>query len=314
MTNSPSPQRGDTAVRFRRYAAAHVVLIGLCAAVAGCGVDQLEYTEFKRIDEKVTEAELEQFLRVIDSLPDKKLPKIDQVFAPLPSWSPARTLPVNDLADEEQKLLDQRWSVEAISRKLKQDRVLQRALRREQMTLEQFVGMSLTLGAALAKSMLRDQQNLDRIIASGRAEIGILRKDKRSFSKLNRETQHTILRRAGYLTRVDRARRLKEVPPENIALVRKHVEKLTTIFPGDVTTNPLDAVADLLEERGMPFEEMKPSGFDVDITWDSENAKIGVDSPDPVISEKPDPLISEKEVPEDPDPPVKPTATKPKKN
>ena len=101
---------------------------------------------------------------------------------------------------------------------------------------------------------------------------------------MKRETQQSNLRKSGYITRVDRAKRLNEVPPENVALVQKHLKKLKTVFPADLAVNPLDAVADLEKERGMPFEEMKPSGFDIDITWDSTNAEIGVDSPDPIIS------------------------------
>lgn len=280
MAAGTGPSLLKLSAAVRRRAASCALCACLCGLTAGCGVD-LDYTEFKRIDEKVTESELQQFLRVIDALPDKKLPKIEQVFAPLPSWSPSRTLPVKELANEEKKRLDQRWSVEAISRQLEEDRVLQRALRREKLTVEQFVGLALTLGAALAKSTLRDQQNLDQVIDKARRRIMQISQDERSFSKLKREAQYSILRQAGSLTRMDRAKRLNEVPPENVALVRRHMEKLKKVFPDYFTQNPLDAVADLLEERGMPFEEMKESGFDAEISWDRENAVIGTDDPDP---------------------------------
>ena len=41
-----------------------------------------------------------------------------------------------------------------------------------------------------------------------------------------------------------------------------------------------------LRERGMPFEEMEASGYDVDITWKADDAEIGIDALDPVVTEK----------------------------
>ncbi len=47
-----------------------VSLVCSLAVAAGCAGDTLDYTETKRIDEKVTETELQTFLRIIDSLPE----------------------------------------------------------------------------------------------------------------------------------------------------------------------------------------------------------------------------------------------------
>lgn len=268
-----------------RSPAVAVSALSLCAALpfllTGCGADRLEYTEVKRISEKVTETELQQFLRIIDSLPEKKLPQIPQVLAPLPSWNPSRTLPVKELVKEEQELLNQRWSVDAIAEHLKKNRTLQRAVRREKLTLKQFLGIALTLGIALSRNTLRENQNLEKIIARGDRDVRQLQQDDRSFFKLRRAGKFSILRRAGWITRMDRVRRLREVPPENLALVQRHLGKLKTVFPSYFLENPLDAVVDRLEKRGIPFEEQKSSGFDADITWDRDNAKIGTDQPDP---------------------------------
>ena len=45
------------------------VLVLLHLLLAGCADQSLEFTEVKRISEKVTEAELNTFLRVVNSLP-----------------------------------------------------------------------------------------------------------------------------------------------------------------------------------------------------------------------------------------------------
>lgn len=55
------------------------------------------------------------------------------------------------------------------------------------------------------------------------------------------------------------------MPPENITLVRKRWKNLAKIFSAPFTENPLDAVADLLEERGLPFEELFEIGTDAEI-------------------------------------------------
>jgi hypothetical protein len=243
------------------------LLILLIATLAGCGKQSLEFREVKRVHDKVTEAELKRFLRIVDSLPDKKLPDFPPVYRPLPNWAPGRTLPVNELAKEEQELLDEAWDVDALARQLKGNRTLDRAVRREQLTLEQFVGLMLAIGAARSRSMLRKDQDLDAVIKHGETVSAQLEKDTRKFANLSREARYSVLRHAGWITRVHRASLLKEVPPENIALVKANAARLDKVLPEYFRVNPLDAIADLLEEQGMPFEELPPSGRDDEITW-----------------------------------------------
>jgi len=258
------------------------LLIGLALAPLGCIGEDLEFTEVKRLDEKVTEEELATLLRILDSLPDKKLPELPPVLAPPPVWNQARTLPVHELITEEQALIDEHWSVEWLARNLKRNRPLLRALRREEMTPEQFVGLSLTVGASLARSTLRDDQDLGEISKRGKTAINRLRRTfgVRPFSSLSREASYFVLHQAVWVTRIDRANQLALVPPENIMIVREHWDELAHRFPEEFTTNPLDAVVDLLEERGMPFEEVGYS--DERIEWDPETVLVGHDKPDDV--------------------------------
>jgi hypothetical protein len=251
-----------------------------CFVAFGCGDETLDYSEVKRIKEKVTESELQSFLRIIEALPEKKLPKFPTVFAPPPDWKTSRTLPVKQLIQEEAKLIDERWNEESLARNMQRKRKLQRLLRRERMTSEQFIGLSLTIGVALSRNTLRDNQNLKAILKKGDKALEPLRHDDRPFASLTPEETHSVLQQSVWVTRIDRAERLSQVPPENIALVRKHWEKLAKIFPAPFTENPLDAVADLLEERGLPFEELFESGADAEIEWIDHQALIGHDTPD----------------------------------
>lgn len=264
-----------------------VSLLSILLCLTSCQRATIEYREVKGIHEKVTESELKQFLRIVDSLPDKKLPVLPAVLRPLPSWSSERTLPVNELVNEEKKLLDQSWDVEYLAGQLKRNRALERALNREGMTTEQFVGLTLALGSAVSRSKIREDQDLDDIVKKGRQIVTQLGKDDRTFAKLSRDASYTALRRAGWLTRMDRAKRLQEVPPENIALVKNHADALAKVLPPYFLENPLDAVTDLLEERGMPFEELPGSGVDSEITWSRDDAEIGFDEPEKVKKQNP---------------------------
>lgn len=261
----------------------------LCGQVllAGCVDESLQFTEVKRIHEKVTESELQTFLRIINSLTDKKLPDSVSIFAPPPDWDLSRTLPVSKLVNEEIKLIRERSSVEKLAEHLQKNRRLQRALRREKLTPEQFVGLSLAIGVAIGRSTLRRDQDLDRIIKAGEKSIKSLETTyKKSFNQYSDEDQHRILRQAVWITRKDRAQQLKEVPPENyIDLVQRHGDVLKDIFPPVFTSNPLDAVADLLEEQGIPFQELDEERTDDKIDWTQIGEPI---VPSAVFSETPD--------------------------
>ncbi len=250
--------------------------------LAGCADTSLEFREVKRIREKVTDAEMNTFLQIINSLPDRKLPKFPSVFAPPPDWDQENTYGVSELVEREIKMLAERSDVEKLAIHLQRNRRLQRTLRRKQMTPEQFVGLSLAIGVAISRSTLRDNQDLDTIIEEGERKIDELKQNVKPFHLHTQEGKHRVLQQAVWITRVDRAKRLKSVPPENyIELVQRYRKDLAGIFPEEFTANPLDAVADLLEEQGTPFEELPESGTDAEIEWNEDEAIVGREPPDP---------------------------------
>ena len=264
--------------KFRRFAYALLSpVLWLVFCGTGCSHEEQVELETKRIDEKVTDAELERFFAVIDGLPDKKLPEFRHVFAPPPVWSSGRSRPVGELVKEELNAIEERWDFDNLKGQLRRNKRLQRVLRREEMTAEQFLGLSLALGVALSRSTVREDQNLERLAKMGKQKVEQLKTEADLFSSLSLERHHSVLQRAVWITRTDRAKRLLTVPPENLALVQAHLERLQAIFPPAYTTNPLDPVADLLAEQGIPFEESPLAGYDNQIEWSRDDAIVGTD-------------------------------------
>ncbi|MDA1017742.1 MAG: hypothetical protein O3A00_25200, partial [Planctomycetota bacterium] len=280
MTELNPPVPGDARLRL-------ATLIVLIVGMGGCGEATIDFTEVKRIDENLSDAEVQSFVRIIDSLPDNKLPEMPEAFVEPPEWNPNRTLPVGELVDDELLNMSNRWSEDAVVKQLKLSRRLERALNRERMTPKQFVGLATVIGTALSRSMLDDKHNFDQTIEKGEPILAQLRRDDRPFSSLSPEGQYQMLQRAVWLTRVDRAKHLKLVPRENIELVRRYRERLSEIFPESYVKNPLNDIADLLEEKGLPFVELDESGSDEHIEWEPTAVITGTDTPDGPSSSSP---------------------------
>ncbi len=245
-----------------------------------CSNKSLDYTEIKQINEKVTEAELKRFLKVIKLLPKQKTPTFPSVFAPAPSWSHIRSLPIEDLVNSEQINLSQQWDIQRISDHFgTRNRTLKKALMRRNMSKDQFISFTLALGLASSRMQLRKDQNLEEIIKKGNKAIQKLQMEKRPFSSLSLEERHRTLHEAMWIARVNRAERLNQVPPENINLVRSNWDQIKEVLPPEFLKNPLDDLADTLEERGTPFTINENEDSDELLQWTTTDAIIGTDQP-----------------------------------
>jgi hypothetical protein len=268
-------RRGVSSLGIRRAA----LLCVLALLAAGCGPQTQKYLEPRDIGDKVTDADLDAFLQVVNDLPDKKLPEMPVLFKKPPSWDEQRTLPVNELVREETDELEKLWTDDNLIRHLAKDRALKKALR-QRLTLPQFVGLVKTIGIALTRNAVRPDQNLHKIIEQGKKRLEALRVQTRRYNQLKPDERHVVLTTAVWITRMDRARRLLQVPPENRALAHDHFDRLKTIFPPEFTANPFDSIADQIEELGMSFEEQRQTGLDAEIDWKESDALRGADPPD----------------------------------
>jgi hypothetical protein len=260
-----------------------LALVFCALLTAGCGAQAERYTEPRDIGDKVTAADLESFLQVVDDLPGKKLPELPPLFKGPPSWDEQRTLPVNELLREENDEIEKQWNNENFIRHLAKDRALQKALR-QRLSLPQFVGLVKTIGIAMARISVRPDQDLRHIIELGKKRLETLRSQNRRFNELKPDERHMVLATAAWTTRIDRARRLLDVPPENRALARDNYERLTAIFPKEYAANPFDSIADPVEELGISFEERRETGLDAEMDWKESDALRGTDTPGPDLN------------------------------
>ncbi len=247
------------------------------SAVVGCAEEEIEYREVKRPDELIRAAEWVAFVRIVDQLPEPKLRELPGLQPPLPQWHQARTLPVDELAAEERSRLEKSWDPPRLARDLKRIPGLARLIRVEKMTLEQFVGLALTIGTAMQKARLPEDFPLDDLVRRGNLTSKVLGNDHRLFATLSIEDRHRVLDDAVWLHRVHRARILRGIPVSNVTLVRRHAEWLSRVMPARFEESPFGDVVDLLEEQGVPFKELPDPGSDADLEWSPDEAIVGRD-------------------------------------
>jgi truncated hemoglobin YjbI len=184
---------------------------------------------------------------------------------------------------EEKRALEENWSINRLVEHWQRNRALRRALRRAEMTPEQFVAFAQVLTAALARGELGDDLDLDKVAARGELIVQRLSKDERVFSSLSDEGAHHVLQQAAWLPLLDTALHLRMIPNESRRLVAKHAERLRRIFPEEALRHPFEGMAQLLDESSLPFEELPESGSDDQITWSADTAILGTDPP-PALS------------------------------
>ncbi len=242
---------------------AGIVLVAMtvCLSIFGCKKKEEAAAppEIKRIDQVVTEEELDLFLKVIDRLPGKNIRDFPEVFTPVAGWTVGRSLPIGELVREEIERTEEHWDIHQLARRLRHKKPLMRALQRYEMSSQKFVSLALALGLATARTTIRPEQDLARLAEDGEIKVKHLRNEPFLFSSLSPEARATVLRQGMWVTRLDRAKHLLQVPPENVELVRKHLQQMNDLFPEQFTTNPLDPVADVLVEIGVPLKKAQQS-------------------------------------------------------
>lgn len=244
----------------------------MCLLMAGCAEEPSPFTETRQIDQVIQPEEWAAFQRIVEALPAPKLLEMPAIYPPLPNWVETRSLPVNELVVEEQKALAESWHIDVVMKKFEASKALKSLLDDEQMTVEQFVGLTLTVVAALSRDQIPEDYDFEDSERSAREDFVVLERDRRLYSAMAPDVRHQVLRDAICLHRLDRLERLRTVPPENVRLVHEHSEFLAEALPPRYSKHPLDDVKDLLTELGLPFLEKPGSGSDDNLEWNPADA------------------------------------------
>lgn len=253
--------------------------IGSAAWFCGCDPAATDFTEVRRTEEPIAPTEWARFVRIVKSLPGEKFPVLPDFFPPPPQWAANRTLPINELAAEEQQILSRAADPTAWGRVLQRDRTVMRALRRELWTPDQLAGMIQSVGIAYCRLRVANLKQLDEWERIGGEQTAAIVKDDRGFASLPPEEQFTVLSRAAWLTRLERARQLQRSSPLNRTYVETNAEWLARVLPPDFLIDPLAEIPDLELERGQPFRELPSTGEDHFAQWDRGQAIVGPASP-----------------------------------
>ena len=262
-----------------------VLLLLTAISPTGCKNQKISFTEVKRINEKLTREEIIKFLKIVQAMPDQKLPPIPPLYVPLPSWDASRTLSVSGLLKEEQEAIDTLWDEKRLGLYLRQNPKVMRVLNRFKITPEQFIGLTQTIGIAYNATTLHEKQDLKHLVRKSRRVLRALEMDERTFASLSDDVQHQLTTQAAWLTRRYRAERLLSVPKENVAVAKAMEETFSEIFPKEFGENAFDSIIDRLDQYGIPFAELPASGYDDEITWSPthKEARIGLGIPEDLI-------------------------------
>lgn len=248
----------------------------LCAAVlattCGCEDPGSPLASRKTPDEAITRHELDVLKRILGKLPQPLWADWRDCYVGTPDWPDSRTLPVSELVDEEHRRLSDRWDADLLAARLDQSRAVKLILRRERVTTEQLASLLLSVGLAMSRSQLPEKFDLEAYERRGTEIVKQLKADGRPYETLTEDEREQVLLRAVWITRLDRATRLKQPAEANVALVRAEAESLKPLLPGEFLKDPLKELADPLEEQGVPFIELPGSGTDAKIPWSRSEA------------------------------------------
>lgn len=235
-----------------------VLFLAICSLTAwGCESLPPVPAVIIRPDEPLPPAEWATFERIVKSLPGEKLPSFAPLFAPPAAWKEQRTIAIADLLTEESAALAKAWNPTELGVQWNRSIALQRALRIEQVTPEQFAAWTQALSLAAMRGSANSRYLSDNVRKESLLSLRHLEHDERMFSTLTHEERYRVLREARALSRVNRIEWLMKAPAENIKLVQQHEAWLKKVLPAHVWSDPLQEVVDRETALGIPFSELR---------------------------------------------------------
>ncbi len=255
----------------------HFIAFLICLPLlAGCGKEEKVFHEVKHPRELLKASEVSQFLKIVNELPDHKLPSLPPLFTQAPEWESDRELTVAGLVREAQKSNGRHWLSDSVVSQLENDRHLQKLLEKHQLSTRQFLGLAESVCISAARTFYPHEEELKSIIREGQSLLSLLRNQQDVFANLPEEDQFEATHKGVWIARVDRAEDLADVPRENVELIQRHWDVISPFLPAECLQDPLSDIVDTLQVYGMPFEELPGTGLDSELIWtpDDRRARI----------------------------------------
>lgn len=186
---------------------------------------------FVQPGEPLSDAEIEQFFRVVSKLPGQRVPE----FAPAASDSDVDLgLPADELSAEFRRRFRNLFDAEKQGSLWAKDPTVAAAMKDQHLTPSQFAALTASLSCAIARVRLDAQFDLAALRERGHAELKRLADDIADLSADNAaasERDVIALRLGKTVALVEFLELVGQVPPRNRDLVRRHASRLVTLLP-----------------------------------------------------------------------------------
>lgn len=244
----------------------------LVALLSGCEEPPSPLPIGKKIEEDLTQAELDVLKRILGKLPQPLWADWQNCFIPPPDWPATRTLPIYELVEEEVRRLNDRWDTELLAKHFERQRATMVILRKERVSPLQFSTLLLSTGLAATRAHIPATFNFEAYQRRGKFYVDEVTADVRPYQSLTEDQREQLLTRAIWLTRMDRVERVLLPTAATVDLVRADAKDLYPLLPEEFLRDPLAELADPLEEIGVPFFETPGSVTDEVIRWNRSEA------------------------------------------
>ena len=243
----------------------------ITAGLVGCGGHQEHHEHVKELTEEVTPSELEQLLAIIDRLPGGKLPTFDSPMSPPTRWALGQEKSIERIAGEKLDQLEERWTPGYVSQTFVRNPRLRWAMASAEMSPENFSALILSVGVALSKSSVPPETDLGNLLKRAREGAQKLNEDRRSMATLASDEQYQIVQQSLWIPLLDLMTHYPMVSDGTLQLVKQHRARLEKAFPPEFTENPLPYYDKILNNSGLPFEDLPETGITDLTAWDPES-------------------------------------------
>jgi hypothetical protein len=186
---------------------------------------------FVQPGEPLSDAEIEQFFRVVAKLPEQRMPE----FAPAANEADVDLdLPAEQLAGEFRSRFRNLFDANKQGTLWAEDAAVAAAMREQHLTPSQFAALTASISCAIARVRLDSQFDVAALRERGHAELARLTGEfaqTADAAKSSSDRDVIALRLGKTVALVEFLDLLNQVPEHNRDLVRRHASRLVTLLP-----------------------------------------------------------------------------------